>query len=120
MLCVQPASAIHWMVGRVNDADDGTQALGHTVIIYYPGDRDNCEVGTIGLEEGIDKDNYYMLSVEMIPNDEQFLNWNWISMHRSICIEIIDNGDGYVAGPVNVLIDTWHWTLVPTIQLRRI
>lgn len=122
MLAIQPASAFHWVVGFVEDAPDGTAALNHTIRIYYEDSPKNYYESTIGVDHSNDPnvqiDNCYLLCVDHIPNDFQSLNHNWQSTGRNVCIEVIDNGDGYVSDIVTVALSDLSWDLAPIIQLR--
>ena len=114
------AEAAHWIVGDVADTNE-TTGVNKTVRMYFIESPENYVETTTSLLEGnIDVSRWYMLDVQMIPNSEQFYTHNWISMYRTVCIEVINNGDGYVSTPIRVLINTFHYTLAPTIQLRKV
>ncbi len=90
------AQAAHWIAGTVNDATDGTPADGHTVIIYYPGDEAHNESDLIGpASKNGASSNHYLLDAEFIPGHV----WKTGDV---IYVKVIDNGDGYTAGPVSI------------------
>jgi hypothetical protein len=107
------AVTAHPIVGTVNNATDGTQANGHAVIIYYPGDKANYTGDTIGPGPGHNQDNnnMYMCAVEMIPNH------TWEPGHE-IYVEVIDTGDGYTAGPVPVVTTGAGYDVAPNMTLQ--
>ena len=89
------AQAAHWITGTVNDAADTTAADGHTAIIYYLGDETNNVSDTIGPTGLSGTSNMYFCDAEAIPGHV------W-APGDVIYARVIDNGDGYTAGPVSV------------------
>jgi hypothetical protein len=105
------AQAAHWISGTVNDAADTTAADGHTVIIYYLGDEANNVSDTIGPTGLSGTSNMYMCDSESIPNHV------W-APGDVIYAEVIDNGDGYTAGPVSVTTTGAGFDVEPTMTLQ--
>jgi hypothetical protein len=87
------ASAAHYIVGIVNDALDGMQANGHTVVLWQPsnGINDN-QTDIIGPLGNSGTDNTYMIDCELL-NDP-------CGVGDTVAVQVIDNGDGYVTGNV--------------------
>ncbi len=94
---ISGAQAAHWISGTVNDAADSTPADGHTVIIYYLGDEAHNNSGIIGPNPSQPSllTNMYMIDAESIPGH----TWQTGDV---IYAEVINNGDGYTAGPVSM------------------
>jgi len=93
ILCSTSAYAQHYIIGTVNDAGDSTKANGATVICYTPGDESLNDTDIVGPTGFSGVDNEYMCDVEVFNE-----NWN---IGDNISSRVIDNGSGYVAGPVN-------------------
>jgi hypothetical protein len=87
------AEASYWIGGTVHNATDGTPADGHTVLLYELGDEGNGVQGTIGQFQP----NKYMADAELIPGYTA-------KVDDELYVKVIDNGDGYTAGPVMVVI----------------
>lgn len=120
---IQPVTAFHWIVGEVVDARDGTPALNHTVRMWYEGTSNYYWEDVVGVEcynPTMNPDNYYLINIEAIPNDFQTYNHNWDSTGRNVCLQIIDNGDGYISDVVTVMLSEYSWDLAPTMFLRKI
>ena len=105
------AQAAHWISGTVNDAADSTPADGHTVIIYYLGDEANNVSDTIGPTGASGSSNTYMCDAEAIPGHV------W-APGDVIYAKVIDNGDGYTAGPVSVVTTGAGFDVEPTMTLE--
>jgi hypothetical protein len=101
------------MVGKVNDASDGTPANGHTVICYYPGDEAHYDSDIIGPTGRQGVDNHYLCYADSIPGH------TW-SVGDIINVKVIDNGDGYTAGPVSVVTTEAIYDLAPDMTLQAI
>ncbi|MFC1786718.1 PKD domain-containing protein [Halobacteriota archaeon] len=105
------AEAAYWITGTVNDAADTTSADGYTVIIYYFGDEANNRSDTIGLTGLSGLANQYMCDAEMIPGHSFVLG-------DEIYAKVIDNGDGYTAGPVSVVTAGTGYEVEPDMTLQ--
>ncbi|MFC1786720.1 hypothetical protein ACFLY8_01620, partial [Halobacteriota archaeon] len=105
------AQAATWITGTVNDAADTTAADGHTVIIYYLGDEANNVSDTIGPTGLSASSNHYMCDAEAIPG-------HTLQTGDVIYARVIDNGDGYTAGPVSVVITGGGFDVEPDMTLE--
>ncbi|MBN4049146.1 PGF-pre-PGF domain-containing protein [archaeon AH-315-M20] len=108
ILNIGMVEAVHWVCGEVNNAEDYMDAAWHDVIIYYENDKTNyasCEVGT--------EDYIYCCDSEAIPRHR----WR---IGDIIFAEVIDNGDGYIAGPVSVVTTGAGHDVEPKMTLKAI
>ena len=83
----------YWIVGDVIDSTDGTPADGHTVLVWY-NDENKNDTDIIG-SGGIS--NRYMADAEVASGGVPSVGYVY---H----LKVIDNGDGYTAGPIDVTI----------------
>ena len=108
------AEATYWIRGTVDNASDGTPADGHTAMVYLPGDKTKNATGLIGPEGASHVNNKYMCDAGAIPGYTP-------AVDDTLNVEVIDNDDGYTAGPVSVTIsglgldDAPDMTLLPPL-----
>lgn len=105
ILSIGQAQAAHWIVGVVNDAGDGEQADGHTAVLYKAGNPSDSLADTIGdkIEDG------YQIDCELLETP--------CVIDDVLTVEVIDDGDGYTAGPVEVTVTGAGWDEAPAMTL---
>ena len=90
MINLSLTSGAIYVVGEVSDAEDGTSANGHTVMIWNPkyGTVDNV-TDIIGKEGNSQTENIYLIDCEDLKNICQ--------VGDVIQVRVLNNGDGYIS-----------------------
>lgn len=104
-------SAAHYIVGVVENARDGTNADGHSVLLWNPtvGMNDNLSdmVGPLG---NSNTNNIYMIDCELLTNG--------CDIGNILTLKVLNNGDNYVSEDKNVSINGYGYDLVDNITLN--
>jgi len=104
-------SAAHYIVGIVEDAKDGTQANGHTILLWNPlvGMQDNLSdiIGPLGNSH---TNNIYMIDCELLNSG--------CNVSNTLSLRVINNGDNYISGDKNVTVTGFGYDLVDNITLN--
>jgi len=110
-LAVPFVSSAHFIVGNVNDANDGASADGKTVVMWNPsnGITDN-ETDTVGPTGNSGANNIYLMDCELLSTPCQ--------VGDEIRVQVIDNGDGYFSSLVNVTVSGLGFDTMPNITLN--
>lgn len=111
-ICSSPnaVDAAHFIVGQVNNSLSGMQANGHTVMLWNPasGQGDNL-TDIIGPTGSSGVDNIYMIDCELLNQPCQ--------VGQNLSVKVINNGDGYGSGTVNVTVSGAGYDIAPQLQL---
>jgi hypothetical protein len=106
-------SAAHYIVGYVEDALDGENANGKTIVLWNEiyGFHENAAdiIGPLG---NSGTDNIYMIDCESLSPS--------CKVGDILSLKIIDNGDGYVSETKNVTVTGAGYTLAEEIRLNSI
>jgi hypothetical protein len=104
-------SAAHYIVGIVENARDGTDANGHTILLWNPlvGIEDNLS-DIIGPTGNSHVNNIYMIDCELLRSG--------CNISNILSLKIINNGDNYVSGEKNVTISGFGYDIVGNITLN--
>jgi hypothetical protein len=89
--------AAYPIAGVVNDAANKS-ADGHTIRARYINNTLNFTTDIIGITGNSNTSNAYLVDLEEI------LGHPLVEVGNVVILEVINNGDGYIAGPVNVTI----------------
>ncbi len=104
-------SAAHYIVGYVENAKDGTEANGHTVMLWNPevGMNENLTdiIGPIG---NSGTNNMYMLDCELLPSGCNITN--------ILSVNVINNGDDYISYEKNITVGGYGYDIVENITLN--
>jgi hypothetical protein len=109
VLLASAAEAAYPTVGIVNNASDGTPANGHTAIVYHPGYKSEAISDLIGPLGNSKTDNWYLIDCELIIDS--------CEVGDVLLVEVTDNGDGYVAGPVSLAVTGNGFDQAPSMTL---
>lgn len=94
----------YWIVGQVENADDGTSANGLTVVVHPAGDPNNA------LASAVVKNNGYAIN---------FL-WMQYSPTGTYQVSIVRSSqDAYGAGPVSLFVSGYGFEVVPTMKISQ-
>jgi hypothetical protein len=104
-------SAAHYIAGVVENARDGTEANGHTIILWNPtvGIEDNLS-DIIGPEGNSYTDKIYMIDCEMLQSG--------CNISSTLSLRVINNGDNYVSGDMNVSVGEFGYDVAGNITLN--
>jgi len=98
-------SAAHYIVGFVENAKDGTNADGHSVILWNPaiGINDNLTdiIGPLGNSH---TNNIYMVDCELLTHG--------CAIGNTLTLKILNNGDNYISGEKNVSVNGYGYDIV--------
>jgi hypothetical protein len=104
-------SAAHYIVGFVENAKDGTNADGHSVILWNPaiGINDNLTdiIGPLGNSH---TNNIYMVDCELLTHG--------CAIGNTLTLKILNNGDNYISGEKNVSVNGYGYDIVGNITLN--
>ncbi len=105
------ASAAHFIVGRVNDAMDGTIANDRSIVLWNPsfGEDDNV-TGIIGPNGNSETDNIYLVDCEELNNG--------CFVGNKLSIKVLDEGDRYITSEVNVTVSGTGFDVAPNLTLN--
>lgn len=98
--------AAHFVCGFVYDAIDCMDSAWHTVRIYYPSDPATYTECSVNPETVV-----FCCDVEAFHPDWQ--------IGDTVYAEVIDNGNGYTAGPVSVILSGEGYDVTPPMQLEK-
>jgi len=98
----------HAVCGQVDNAADGTDSSWFDVILYYENDRGNSITSDVS-----SYDHRYCGDADAIPGH------SW-SIGDEIFAEVLDDGNGYIAGPVSVITTGGEPDIEPTMTLRHV
>jgi len=104
-------SAAHYIVGFVENAKDGTNADGHSILLWNPsvGINDNLS-DTIGPLGNSNTNSIYMIDCELLNNG--------CAVGNILTLKILNNGDNYVSGEKNVSVTGYGYDIVNNITLN--
>ncbi|MCX6750037.1 MAG: hypothetical protein NTZ83_01115 [Candidatus Pacearchaeota archaeon] len=104
-------SAAHYIVGLVENARDGTDANGHTIVLWNPtvGMNDNVS-DVIGSSGNSHVNNIYMIDCELLASE--------CNISNNLTLKIINNGDNYVSEEKNVTVSGFGYDVVENITLN--
>jgi hypothetical protein len=104
-------SAAHYIVGIVENAKDGTNADGHSILLWNPtvGINDNLSdvIGPLG---NSNTNNIYMIDCELLTNG--------CDVGNTLSLKIINNGDNYVSEERNVTVSGFGYDIAGNITLN--
>lgn len=103
------STAATYIVGEVADAEDGTSANDHAIIIWNlrRGMQDNI-TDIIGPNGDSGTNNVYLINCEELGDS--------CSLGDEIAIKVIDNGDGYITNTKKIIIHD-SMNIAPALQL---
>jgi len=103
-------SAAHYIIGFVNNANDGTSANGHSIVLWNPskGINDN-KTDIIGETGNSGTDNLYMIDCELLNNS--------CKIGDTLNLKVHNNGDYHVSNNVSVTITGAGYDIAPNITL---
>lgn len=101
--CLEAAT---FAVGKVYDASDCTEAGWRIIHLYLPANPNNFEVGIINPETG-----YYVANVGEGGLDA--------AEGEIVFAVVVDSGDGYDAGPVQLAVSSVGSNIFPDMYLRK-
>ncbi|MFH1638483.1 MAG: hypothetical protein ABIB71_08710 [Candidatus Woesearchaeota archaeon] len=112
ILLVGNASAAHYVIGRVFDALDGTEANEWALILYKTdnGMTDN-ETDIIGPSGNSGADNIYMIDCELLSSP--------CDIGDNITARVLDNNSKYYSGPVTLLVTGAGYDIMPDMTLTK-
>jgi hypothetical protein len=104
-------SSAHYIIGYANNALEGEDANGKTIMLWNPefGINENV-IDIVGPGGSSGQDNMYMFDCEQLTNG--------CSVGDELGIKIIDNGDGYTSYAVFVNVTTAGYDFVENITLN--
>ena len=104
-------SAAHYIVGIVENAKDGTEANGHTILLWNPavGIQDNLS-DIVGPSGNSQTDDIYMIDCEMLVEG--------CNINETLSLKVINNGDNYISGETSVNVSGEGYDLVNNITLN--
>ncbi|RMD45311.1 hypothetical protein D6829_02600 [Candidatus Pacearchaeota archaeon] len=111
LVMISISSAAHFIVGRVNDALDGTSANGRTIVLWNPanGMSDNL-TDTVGPSGNSGVSNTYMIDCELLQTP--------CKVGDGLRVKIFDSGDGYVTDLGKVNVTGAGFDIVPNLTLN--
>ncbi len=111
LILVPLVSAAHYVIGYVEDALDGTSANDKIVMLWNPlqGKQDNL-TDIVGPNGNSGQDNTYMIDCEMLDNGCQ--------VDDELSVKVINNGDDYVSGIVNVTVTGAGYDVAENLSLN--
>jgi hypothetical protein len=111
VLFLPVCSAAHYIAGMVENAKDGTEANGHTILLWNPaiGIQDNIS-DIIGLSGNSQADNIYMIDCELLEGG--------CNINDTLSLKVINNGDNYVSEERKVNVSGWGYDIVDSITLN--
>lgn len=107
VVSMSAARAAHFVCGPVNAAIDCADPGWRDVQIYYSGDEGNVEECQVSPEN-----NIFCCDAESIPGH----TWQ---IGDEIFARVVDQGDGYTAGPVSVVTTEEGFDVMPSMQLMK-
>jgi hypothetical protein len=110
-LILPMCSAAHYIVGIVENAKDGTEADGHTILLFNSaiGINDNIS-DIVGPTGNSGTNNIYMMDCELLTNE--------CDIGDILTLKIINNGDNYVSEEKNVTVGGFGYDLVDNLTLN--
>jgi len=104
-------SAAHYIVGVVENAKDGTEANGNSIILWNPviGIEDNLS-DIIGPAGNSKTNNIYMIDCELLENG--------CDINNILSLKVINNGNNYISGEKNISVSGAGYDLVENITLN--
>ena len=104
-------SAAHYIIGTVENAKDGTEANGHTILLWNPavGIQDNLS-DIIGPSGNSGTNNNYTIDCELLQGG--------CSLDNILSLRVIDNGDNYLSEEQNVTVSSGTEDYVENITLN--
>lgn len=104
-------SAAHFIIGRIEDAVDGTSANGHVVMLWNPvyGKSDNL-IDVIGESGNSGVNDTYMIDCESLLNG--------CNVNDNLSIEVVNTGDDYNSENVSVTVTGAGFDIAPNITLN--
>jgi hypothetical protein len=111
LILLSVCSAAHYIVGYVEDAKDGTSANEHTILLWNPsvGIQENL-TDIIGPNGNSHVSNVYMIDCELLQSG--------CNINNNLTLKIINNGDNYISGEINVTITGAGYDVVNNITLN--
>ena len=104
-------SASHNINGYVENAKDGTNADGHSILLWNPsvGINDNLSdiIGPLG---NSNTNSIYMIDCELLNHG--------CTIGNNLTLKILNNGDNYVSGEKNVSVHGYGYDIVDNITLN--
>lgn len=97
IISIQSVTAAHFIAGQILDAYDGTAADGRTAILFNPnnGITDN-QTDIIGPTGNSGVSNYILIDCELLSTPCQ--------VGDTLSVQLLNTGDNYTAGQVNVTV----------------
>ena len=105
------ASSAHYIVGNVNDANDGFFANNLDVMLYkyLNGESDNT-IDAIGPNGNSGVDNLYLIDCEALDSP--------CAINDILTIKLVNTGNGRIAGEVNVTVTSSGFDLAPNLTVN--
>jgi len=105
------ANAAYFIVGFVENATDGQDANGFTVMLYRTADGPSNQITDIIGPGGVynDEGNYYVLDCEALSPA--------CAASDNLTVQVLNNGSNYLAGPVALLRGTEGVDAAPNMEL---
>ena len=104
-------SAAHYIVGIVENAKDGTNADGHSIVLWNSavGIEDNTSdiIGPLGNSNA---NSIYMIDCEMLTVG--------CNIGDILTLKVVNNGDNYVSGDRNVTVSEFGYDIADNITLN--
>lgn len=110
-LCISNILAAHYIIGKVNDALDGTLANGRTVVIWNPsiGQQDNI-TDVVGPTGNSGQNNIYMVDCDLLTNG--------CSVGNTLNIKVVNTGDNYLSETIPIIITGSGYDLASDLTLN--
>ena len=104
-------SGAHYIVGYVENAKDGTNSNGHSIVLWNPaiGTSDNVS-DIIGPTGNSRTNNIYMIDCELLISG--------CNVSNTLSLKVINNGDNYISNEKNVTISGFGYDIAENITLN--
>jgi len=111
LLTISSISASHFIIGRVNNALDGTSANSHTIVMWNPtiGVNDN-QTDIIGQTGNSGVDNLYMIDCELLNTPCQ--------VGDNLSVKVLNTGDNYLTNTINVTVTGAGFDVADNLSLN--
>ncbi|HDK42630.1 MAG TPA: hypothetical protein ENG87_04570, partial [Candidatus Pacearchaeota archaeon] len=104
-------SAVHYMIGTVNDSLDGTSANGYQILLWNPANGiDDNMTDIIGPTGNSGVNNNYSIDCELLNTP--------CSVNDEIKVRVLNNGSNYITETVNRSVTVASSDIMPNLTLN--
>ncbi|MGV8152526.1 MAG: hypothetical protein ACP5OG_05585 [Candidatus Nanoarchaeia archaeon] len=109
-LAMPLCAGAHYIVGAVNDALDGTQSNGKTVVLWKGENILDNVTDTVGPSGNSNSDNIYMIDCELLQEP--------CEIGEIVNARVINNGDNYLSLNISLIVTGAGYDLMQNITLN--